>query len=289
MAPTLKQILESLDAQLRTATGRSDWRITAYTVDQDSTHASPWSLKCVESRGGESDAVIEFVANAACVTHTTVVGDVAKIVDSLKHPSQIEQYRQFGGDQVALVHVVGDPHGSVIGSPCFDPWQTITNARVLGRVIGALGVGGDVSPQEIVANADWRYLVEQYAKAVASFLRPRPAALKFFIGADWTLPDLQIVPHGNDFTTQNVGEVVKRVDPSTGIPKYERTEVFPHEAVRITSFSDEFEPYTSRGERWLQFGPGLVLSKSGLEAFARGWSQRQHDQQYIQGLDKISW
>jgi hypothetical protein len=253
MAPNFKQILGSLDARLRSLTKRANWRIAAYVIERDSS--TKRFLRKVESIG-DSDGVVEFVVNAACITRTTVLGDVAKIVESLKQPSELAHYRPLGAEQVAAASSAGKAEGSVIGAPCFDPWQTITNDQTLGRVVGALGVAGNVSPEEVVSNADWRYLVEEYAKAVAFVLRPRLDNPNVSLGADWTLPEIEVVQGFSD---------------------------------RIAGDSKDSEPYTSHGERWLQFGPGLVVSKSGYEAFARGWSQRQADHQYIQSLDKMSW
>jgi hypothetical protein len=56
--------------------------------------------------------------------------------------------------------------------------------------------------------------------------------------------------------------------------------------IRITGYSDDFEPFKVRGEQWLQFGPGLAATKSDLEAFATGLAKLQANTAYVNELEK---
>lgn len=264
-----------------------EWRIAAYVIDRDPSGPLGTTLRRVEFIGLAPDAVVDFVANAACVTRTTVLADVAKIVDALKDPSELAQYRALGIPQIAAGPFLGHARGSVIGAPCFDPRQSVTNDPVRRRVIGVLGVWGGISLKAVVDSSDLRYVVEQYAKAVASFLRPQLDQPDIAASTNWTLPDIEIMRPGEQAAKLKVGDVVVNpVNTSDKVPKYERIEVFPHEALRITGYSEEFEPYTTRGEQWLQFGPGFVVSKGELEAFARGSAQQRANTEYVQTLTK---
>ena len=281
MELNLRLTLQNLDNRLRSFTSR-EWRIAVYAVDRAGLKAGEPVLRRVEAIGHTLDEVIDLVASAASVTRTTIVGDVAKIAESLRDPAELEKYRSFGVHHIGAGVAIGNARGSVIAAPCFDPFQTITSERVPGRVVGAIAAAGDAPAQDVVANDNLRYLIEQYAKTVASFLETRPTETDFS-WQEWTLPDIEIMP-AHASASQKAGDVVEQARPAKA-PTYSQLVVFPNEAVRITGYSKDFEPYTTRGEKWLQFGPGLALSKNGLESFVRGWTQRKADSNYIQQLD----
>src|SRR6202035_3295691 len=95
--------------------------------------------------------------------------------------SERARYQFFGVQEGGPPQVPDNAVGSVVGAPCFDPWQTVVPDRVLARVIGVLVVRGNISQKQIVANADLRYVIEQYAKAAASLLSPQPRDLNDFM------------------------------------------------------------------------------------------------------------
>jgi hypothetical protein len=278
MAVDLQNTLENLDRRLRSSTGRDGWRIAVYTLDLAAKPEAP-RLRRAEVLGPIHGDVFDLVANAAWTTRATVIGDIGRIAESLHDPAEVAKYQTFGVHEVAAGIPAGEAHGTVIAAPCFDPLQSVTNDRVLRRALGAIAVAGDMPAPEVAQNESLRFLVERYADAVASFLEARPANMPhvFFGGA---LPDVEVVSPQQIGTTAE-GEVV---GPSKE-PKYWRLVRFPEKTVRITSYSQNFEPFGTRGERWLQFGPGLAVTRSGLEAFVRGWTQGKADLEYVQGIE----
>lgn len=279
----LRLTLGNLEQRLRSFTAHLEWRIVVYGVDRPASGSDAPRLRRIEVLGDMDDEMADLVANAAWLTRTTIVGDVARIAAALREPSEVQKYRPFGVHHVAAGVSSSNARGSVIASPCFDPWQTSVSERVQRRVLGAIAVAGNLPAQAVVANTDLRYLIEQYAKTVASFLETAPFEKDQRL-VEWMLPDIEVVP-AEHVPPKSLVSGFQASTSSPTVPKYSHVEVFPTEAVRITGYSDDFEPYTARGEKWLQFGPGLAVSKTGLEAFARGWTQRKADNEYIQQLD----
>jgi hypothetical protein len=276
--------LRNLDKRLRSFTNHEGWTIAVYSLSGTPGTPGKPSLQRVESVGGSGNEAMALVAHAAWVTRTTVVGDVGRIAASLREPSEIEKYQVYGVHTIGA-GVVGDKaQGSVIAAPCLDPQQTITNDRVPPRAIGVLAVAGNLPALEAIANTDLRYLIEQYAKSAVSFLEapPREQRRWFY---PISLPDLEILPQKIPTTYASRDGVIESFGVSK-VPRYSRVEVFPNESVRISGYGKDFEPYTAGNETWLQFGPGLAVSKAGLEAFVRGWAQRRADADYVQGLGK---
>ena len=275
----LQITLRNLDKRLRSFTGGDDWTIAVYALTWAAGQTSKPFLTRVESLGSGGAEAIDLVAHAAWITRTTIIGDVAKIAESLREPSEIHKYHVFGVHTPAAGVGTHAAERSVIAAPCLDPRQTITNDRVPPRAIDALAVEGGVPAPDAIGNENLRYLVEQFAKSAASFLQV-PARDRRFWFYDWRLPDLEIMPGARQVPrNEAILEGVSKV------PTYSRVEVFPTETVRLTGYGKDFEPYRTGADTWLQFGPGLTISRAGLEAFARGWAQRRADAAYMQGLD----
>ena len=275
----LKPTLENLRARLRSFTSRDDWQLAVYAGEPNSDDSR---LKRVETLGDDPNATVDLVAYAASVVRTTLVGDLAKLGAALKNSPKAVEYLPPELRSLAEHQAFGDAPGSVIGAPCFDPWQTSTNDQSVRRVIGVLAAWGTLDPGDIVTNADLRYLVEQYATTVASVLRPQRVRSKPWLHIPRILPDIEIVPKGYDAEAP-VGSVRVGTSPvsSKVYPKFERIEVLPEQVVRVTGDSKDFESYKTSGERWITFGPGLSISKAGLDSFARAWSREQANVQYV--------
>lgn len=277
----LKPTLENLKSRLRSFTSRDDWQLAVYAADPNLDHPH---LNRVETLGDDPHVTVDLVAYAASVMRTTLVGDIAKVGAALKQSPEAINYLPPDLRPLVKGQLLGDAVGSVVGTPCFDPWQTITNDQIDRRVIGVLAAWGDIAPGEIVKNADLRYLVEQYATTVASVLRPQRMRSKSWLYIPRILPDIQIVPSKGQAEPLPVGKVLIKPVSSETPPKFERIEVFPEQVVRVTGDSKDFESYKTSGERWITFGPGLAISKAGLDAFARGWSRHQANAQYVQDI-----
>jgi len=248
----LKPTLKNLESRLRSFTNRDDWGLAVYETEPDSDDAG---LNCRETLGEAPNPTVDLVANSARIVRTTLVGDIAELGAALKKSPKLAEY--LPPKIRALFEHQGFPDaaGTVIAAPCFDPWQAVTNDPNDRWVIGVLTVWGKLALEEIVGNADLRYLVEQYAMTVASVLRPERIRPRGWQGSFQSLHDIQIFPLSDSLhiDPDSVGKVFRR----------------------------KAEPLKTPGEQWVQFGSGLAISKAGLDAFQRARARLQANVQYV--------
>lgn len=296
-------LFDDLIAWLKSHTGQETWSLAVYAVAPGESDDQPARLRCVGSSEAGPDAVDELVAYAATVTKTTIVGDVAEFAAALSNSSELQKYVQATPLGAELLQRPPAPGvtGSVVAAPCFDPWQYFANSRAQRRIIGALAVRGNVPPNVVVDNADLRYFVESSANVAAAAILPegdRPEVKLTYDG--WTLPDIQVLPQaesGSGARAAGVPDLAVHIDvpspvgPQSAvayIPRYERVvEIQPHQRVRLTGYSKDFEPYRSQGERWVRFGPGFVMSQSGLDAYTREYLRQQANEAYLRDLEQF--
>jgi hypothetical protein len=244
----LKPTLENLRTRIQSFTGRDDWQLAVYAAEPDCDDAG---LNCLEAIGDVPHPIVELVANSASVVRTTLVADIAELGSALEKspkaadhlPPKLRKRFEQG---------FADAGGTAIAAPCFDPWQVITNDQNDRWVIGVLTVWGNLALEEVVGNADLRYLIEQYAMTVASVLRPKRIRPKAWQNSLHSLYEIQLFPRLSDglrIEADSVGKVA--------------------------------EPLKTPGEQWVQFGPGLAISKAGWDAFQRGRTRLRADVQYV--------